>query len=610
MLTETTLMPLEFLRPLWLLGLPAVFIFTLLRYKSVKKSRQQSLIAAHLSENLIAAPEPSRSQHFAFPALAVIACIALAGPSWRSMPMPLYTLEKAQVLVLDLSYSMYATDLKPNRLSQAKYKAIDLIKEWHEGEKALLAYAGDAFTISPLTTDANAIINHIPHLSPDIMPLRGARADLALERAITLLKNSGYRQGHIVFFSDAIDPQTAEKMIKRLQGTPWVVSILATATEQGAPIKLSDDSLLKNQQGEIVIAQLDKQPLQAITRATQGLYLPLSSSNADIERLSHYFEVKKGQKNSIEQTEQSLFSIDDGYRLAFLLLPLFLLLFRRGVFYMLLFTITLPLSSPEVKASIWKNSQQNAFQAYTEQDFATAAELYEKPMAKGSALYKNKQYQQALQQFTQAAIDQPGNAAAFYNQGNAYAQLQQFEQAIQAYQQALTINPDFTAARENKKLLEDLKQQKQQQQSQQQQNQQQQNQQQQSEQQQNQQQQNQQQQSQQQQSQQQQNQQQQNQQQQNQQQQSQQQQSQLQQSQQQQSQQQQSQQQQSQQQQNEQQATREQAEQSNQELEELPAWLKNMPDDPSLLLRNKMRLEYQKRTQSQAVEQQSNGDIW
>ncbi len=609
MLTETTFMPLEFLRPLWLLGLPAVFIFTLLRYKSVKKSRQQNLIAPHLSENLVAAPEPSRSQRFAFPLLAVIACIALAGPSWRSMPMPLYTLEKAQVLVLDLSYSMYATDLKPNRLTQAKYKAIDLIKKWHEGEKALLAYAGDAFTISPLTADANAIINHIPHLSPDIMPLTGSRADLALERAIDLLKNAGYRQGHIVFFSDAIDSQTSEKMIKRLQGTPWVVSILATATEQGAPIKLPDDSLLKNRQGEIVIAQLDKQPLYAITRATQGLYLPLSSSNSDIERLSDYFEVKDGHKSGTEQAQQSPFAIDDGYWLAFLLLPLFLLLFRRGIFYALLFTLTLPLSCPQVKASIWKNSQQNAFQAYTEQDFATAAELYKKPMAKGSALYKNKEYQQALQQFTQATIDQPGNAAAFYNQGNAYAQLQQLEQAIQAYQQALTINPDFTAAQENKKLIEDLKQQQNQQQpSQQQQSQQQQSQQQQSQQQQSQQQQSQQQQSQQQQSQQQQSQQQQSQQQQSQQQQSQQQQSQQQQSQQQ------SQQQQSQQQQqteaSQQAAAREPAEQSNQELEALPSWLKNMPDDPSLLLRNKMRLEYQKRAHSQAVEQQNNGDIW
>ena len=52
------------------------------------------------------------------------------------------------------------------------------------------------------------------------------------------------------------------------------------------------------------------------------------------------------------------------------------------------------------------------------------------------------------------------------------------------------------------------------------------------------------------------------------------------------------------------------AKQVNQELEDLPNWLKNMPDDPSLLLRNKMRLEYQKRAQSQPVKQQNSGDIW
>ena len=181
MFPETTFIPLEFLRPLWLLGIIAVLLFSLLRYKTVKKSKQQGLIAPHLSENLVTAPGQSSKQRIAFPLLAMIASVALAGPSFRSIEMPVYEMEKAQVLVLDLSYSMYATDLKPNRLSLAKYKAIDLIKKWSEGEKALISYAGDAFTISPLTADGNAILNHIPHLSPDIMPVTGSRANLALE---------------------------------------------------------------------------------------------------------------------------------------------------------------------------------------------------------------------------------------------------------------------------------------------------------------------------------------------------------------------------------------------------------------------------------------------
>ena len=115
------------------------------------------------------------------------------------------------------------------------------------------------------------------------------------------------------------------------------------------------------------------------------------------------------------------------------MLPLLLLLFRRGVFYLLVLTLTLPLFTPDTHASILKNQQQNAFQAYQDKDYATAALLYDKPLEKGSAYYQNKQYKEALDQFNQATIDDPENADAFYNQGNTYAQLQEFDQAIQSY---------------------------------------------------------------------------------------------------------------------------------------------------------------------------------
>ena len=628
MLPETTFMPLEFLRPLWLLGLLAVFLLSLLRYQTGKKSKTQNLIAAHLSENLVSSPKNVNAQPFTFYLLAIIACIALAGPSWRNLEMPVYEMETAQVIVLDLSYSMYATDVKPNRLSQAKYKAIDLIKKWSEGEKALITYAGDAFTISPLTPDGNSIINHIPHLSPEIMPVTGARADLGLERAITLLENAGYTQGHIVFISDGIDKKTSQKMIKRLQGSDWVVSILAMATEQGAAIKLADGSLLKNKQGEIVVPKLHAQSLYDISSATNGLYLTHSNTSSDIEQLASFFSMKESRKNETGQSGQNKFAKDDGYWLSFLLLPLFLLLFRKGVFYAVLLTLTIPLSSPSVEASIWKNDQQNAFQAYVDKDYATAAQLYDDPMSKGSALYQDKQYQQALEQFEQATIDNPSNADAFYNQGNAYAQLQELDKALQAYQQALTINPELKAAQQNKQLIEEIKkQQEQQKQDQQQDSEQQNSEQQQSEKQQSEQQQSEQQQSEQQQSEQQQSEQQQSEQQQSEQQQNEQQQNEQQQNEQQKNEQQQNEQQQNEQQQNEQQKAEQQeqseesqqdqqiaefqeAKQVNQELEDLPNWLKNMPDDPSLLLRNKMRLEYQKRAQSQPVKQQNSGDIW
>ncbi|MCP5078121.1 MAG: tetratricopeptide repeat protein, partial [Psychromonas sp.] len=465
MLPEITTMPLEFIRPTWLLGLIVVFLFSLLRYKNSKSSEKQPLIAPHLSANIVSKATRSTKHQFAFNGLAIIACIALAGPTWRSIDMPVYEMEKAQVIVFDLSYSMFATDIKPNRLSQAKFKAIDLVKQWSEGEKALIAYAGDAFTVTPLTRDGNAIINHIPHLSPDIMPVRGSRADLALDKAVELLKNAGYSQGHIVFLSDGINEKQAKEMQEKLKGENWIVSILAMATPQGAPIKISDGSLLKSASGEIIVPKLDGQPLYDITRASSGLYLTSRNDSSDIEQLGHFYDdikQKQARKSDNEQGNSDQFSIDDGYWLSFLLLPLFLLLFRKGIFFALLLAVSLPFSSPTLEAaetSLWKNSDQNAFQAYQQENYQTASELYDTPLEKGSALYKNKQYEEAVEQFNKVIESQPTNADAFYNQGNSYAQLQQFDKAIEAYDKALSIKPNMQVAADNKKLIEQIKEQ-------------------------------------------------------------------------------------------------------------------------------------------------------
>lgn len=94
----------------------------------------------------------------------------MAGPSWQSAERPSVQNSAARVLIMDMSRSMYATDLAPNRLTQARYKALDLLKGWQEGSTGLVAYAADAYVVSPLTSDSATLANLLPNLSPDIMP--------------------------------------------------------------------------------------------------------------------------------------------------------------------------------------------------------------------------------------------------------------------------------------------------------------------------------------------------------------------------------------------------------------------------------------------------------
>ncbi|WP_025564483.1 VWA domain-containing protein [Psychromonas sp. SP041] len=463
-LLDTTFGPLEFLRPYWLLGIIIVVAISLWRHQR-NQYKKTSIIANHLSEHLVTLPETTKSNRLALNLLAIIACIALSGPNVRSVKLPVYELQKAQVIAFDLSFSMYATDIKPNRLSRAKYKAIDLLKQWTEGDKALIAYAGDAFTITPLTTDSNSIINHIPYLSPDLMPERGSRPDLALQKAISLLKNAGYQQGHIVFISDGFDKDSQEKMQEMLKGTKWMVSVLSMATKEGAAIKLNDGSLLKDSNDNIVIPKLNRNTLYPVTQMSDGLLLDFDVSGQDIQLLAAHYDTKELQKEDSESSTKTdnKQPIDDGYWVSLLLIPLFLLFFRKGVFYALLLTVMLPLTTPKVEASIWENDQQNAYQAFQNKNYKEASQVFEDSSWKAAALFKNKQYEQAETVYLNEVKTNPGDANTFYNLGNTQAMQQKYEQALTSFNNALAINPNFKEALANKAAVEKLLQQQEQQ---------------------------------------------------------------------------------------------------------------------------------------------------
>ena len=454
---DSTFSTLEFMRPYWLLGIVIALIFSLWQFKR-NKYKNTTIIANHLSEHLVTPPETTKNNRWVVTSLFIIACFALSGPSIRSIKTPVYEIKKAQVIAFDLSFSMYATDIKPNRLSQAKYKAIDLLKQWNEGDKALVAYAGDAFAITPLTSDSNSIINHVPNLSPLLMPARGSRPDLALQKSIELLKNAGYQQGHIVFITDGFDPASVDRMKQMLDGTDWMVSVLAVATTNGAPIKLPDNSLLKDASDNIIIPRLNSDTLYPITTINDGLYLRVDAQNKDIKQLTEHYDNKNESKKTQQEQQKTDNKqlIDDGYWLSFLLIPLFLLFFRKGVFYALLIAVVLPLSTPKVEASIWENQQQNAYQAFQQGQYKEAIESFDDPEWKGAALFKDKQYKQAEAVYTDQYNADPNNKQALYNLGNSQAMQQNYKQALDSFNKALSIDPNFKQAQINKKAVEDL----------------------------------------------------------------------------------------------------------------------------------------------------------
>ncbi len=193
-----------FLSPYWLLGL--ILIPIVIAINSRYQVQRSSLIAPHLAKAL---GQAVKKKHYSaiWAGAWMIACIALSGPSWQENALPSFKLGQNRVLVLDMSRSMYATDIKPNRLTQTRYKALDLLPKWKEGATGLVAYAGDAYTLSPLTTDSNTLAGIIEHLSPELMPFQGSNLASAIKTSLEQLTQAGVDQGDIILLADDLSTQ-------------------------------------------------------------------------------------------------------------------------------------------------------------------------------------------------------------------------------------------------------------------------------------------------------------------------------------------------------------------------------------------------------------------
>ncbi|MCK5665273.1 MAG: VWA domain-containing protein, partial [Thiotrichaceae bacterium] len=172
----------HFLRAEWLWSFPPLlfFLFFIVRNISYKSYWNNVCDASLLHYQLTQAQQqqPKKWQWLgAFSFLLLIfsiAIIALAGPSWEKKEQPVFQQDDALVVILDLSLSMNANDIKPSRLERAKHKLIDILKLKKEGQTALIAFSGDAHTVSPLTIDNKTIISLLPALTVSIMPLPGS----------------------------------------------------------------------------------------------------------------------------------------------------------------------------------------------------------------------------------------------------------------------------------------------------------------------------------------------------------------------------------------------------------------------------------------------------
>ncbi|WP_335338208.1 tetratricopeptide repeat protein [Lacimicrobium alkaliphilum] len=359
---------------------------------------------------------------------------------------------------------MRATDVTPDRLTRARYKAIDLIKQITEGETGLVAYAGDAYVISPLSSDSETLISLIPALSPEIMPMPGSDPQSGLQLATELLQSAGYQEGEIFWITDGVEMAQVAPLTRLINQSNYRLSVLAVGTEEGAPIKLQNGELMKDGSGSIVIPRLDKDNLQLIARNGGGVFSELRPDDGDIDNLINQSLLgrDKAEKEQKEDNQGDQWH-EAGPYLLLILLPLAAYGFRRGLLSVAMLYLLLPVFyTPSAQAGLWDDlwlrADQQGQNAFKKKDYDTAAETFRDPLWRGSAHYREGNYEAALEAFSASEGPQ-----AWYNQGNALAKLGELDQAIEAYEKALKADPEHKDARFNKELLEQQKEQQEQQ---------------------------------------------------------------------------------------------------------------------------------------------------
>jgi len=443
----------HWLRPDWLWALPLIGLMTYaLGRRQLAPGSWQRIIDPALAPYILSRTQIKGLTYRWWLILigGVLAVTALAGPSWNRVEQPVFRSEQAIVIALDLSRSMDAQDLTPSRLTRARLKILDILEARQSGQTALVVYSSNAFTVTPLTTDADTVAALVNSLSTDIMPSRGSYPVAAIEKSQTLLEQAGVAYGEVLLITDGGTSPAAERAAADLQKSGYSLSVLGVGTSEGAPIPRAGGGFVTDRSGNIVVPRIEGTALRSLAAAGGGRFAPLSADDSDINTLL------SGQVGTGSASDEALATDqwqEEGPWLLLLLVPIAAMAFRRGLVLVLL-VFLLPVAEPVYAfgwEDLWLTKDQQAQRELDEGNAMEAGELFEDSVWRAVAKYRAAEYGPSA-----AGFGNQEDIENLYNLGNALARLGEFETAIDAYEQVLEVEPEMEDALYNRDLLKDL----------------------------------------------------------------------------------------------------------------------------------------------------------
>ncbi|MCQ2914855.1 MAG: VWA domain-containing protein [Alphaproteobacteria bacterium] len=440
----------HFIRPAFLY---AFLIFLFIPFFFKKKIAQKNLWSKVCDENLLMAQtikKMSKGNKRGITLLIItwsLAIIALAGPTNKKLPMPTFNRGIDIVYVLDVSILSKAADLKPNRLTRATFKITDISNQLKGTQLGLILYDDIPFTAMPLTPDTSMIKSILPSISSGIMGENIPQLSKALKAAHSLLKNAKSKNGHIILLTGYADSE-AILTAKEIANDNYKISAIGIGTKEKTPIIKTNGQFLTNSSGKAILGTLTSNELKQITNIGNGTYSQISLDDSDISKIINQIKLDNSSNSqSLNNDIKADVWQDFGIYFCLALIPFAILLFRKGW----LFIIVLSLSPSISNATPFINSDYENAKKIIDGKTDVDPNVFDDLNWKGIANYKNKNYDKAIKFFSLNR-----DIESKYNIATSLAKASKLQEALKLYNEILKENPNHADSIYNKKIIEDL----------------------------------------------------------------------------------------------------------------------------------------------------------
>lgn len=408
-------------------------------------------------------------------ALAVfLTGISLANPQWSSTKTTLSNSKSDVFIVMDVSRSMTAEDIKPSRLDKSKQFLYRLTEQLKSNRIGLILFAGRSYLQMPLTDDLGALSTFIGGADPDMIPAQGTAIGSSIDLAMRMFNTQSESGKMIIVISDGEDhDEGAVEAAKSAHKAGAEVYTIGVGTSEGGTMpvyQVGIKDVKRDEDGQPIITKMNPAALREIAKAGGGNYFNASNGEAAIKALRN--GATGGSKGSFKKNQYKDFeSFFQWFLIPALLIFLFyyfkdrtqMITFRKNVSLLAFFIFSFGVNTGNAFSQESMNPARNADKLYQKGNFTEAEEKYNLASKKepdnqilsynkANAQYKQNKFAEAEKSYEKvirSKAETEVKGKAFYNQGNTYFKQEKYQEAIERYKNSLKINPSDIEAKKN-----------------------------------------------------------------------------------------------------------------------------------------------------------------